>query len=520
MSSLLDAPPDDFVAPAYLSFPDHVKSYGDDVADFGAAIGRPMDDEQRLVLQVMYAVREDGTPAAFEVAVIAARQNLKTATMEVSALYDLYVVKSPLGIWSAHVYDTTAETFLNMKAIIEKHDFLDRRTNRIIEAPGNQFIETHDVDPATGKNCRIRFRARSLTGGRGLTTKGRLYLDEAFALQDSHMGSVIPTMATVRTAQVVYGSSSGRAESQVLRGVRDRGRAKQIGYAEWSAPRGGCRKPDCRHEKKLDPAEREAQGCALDDPKTWRAANPSMEWPGRRVWRITQEYIANERMALTPLEFGRERAGWWDEPGLMSLFAGWDALIDRSSSIAVRLAWAITVPPDRSRAVIAAAGLRAGEEDFIGPVCEDCQHESCHGDLHVEPIEIDNGTGWVVDRMRRLVATHGKHPIGVAAGGQAASLIAELRRAGLDITELDSGDVMDADSQLFDAVDQGTVRHMSYPELDAAIERAQKRPVGKRWVFDAREPEQEVSVLQAVSQASWVSRHVQPRELKPMFAYA
>lgn len=504
----------DFVRPLYLAWPEYVRTFGDDVCDFAEQVGRPMDEEQRLVLRIIYSVREDDTPAAFEVALIAARQNLKTATFEVAALYDLYVAKSPLGVWTAHKYDTTKESFLNIKAMVDSYDFLTRRTEKIIEAIGDQHIQTVS-------RCRLRFRARSMTGGRGLTTKGRLFLDEAFALKDTHTGSVIPTLATFRSAQVLYGSSAGRADSDYLRGVRDRGRARlgRIGYAEWAVPTGTCRQLDCRHEKSFTDEERAAKGCALDDPKLLRQANPSMEWPGRKVWRISQEFIAGERQALSPLEFGREQAGWWEEPGLMSLFAGWGGLRDDKSVMVSRLAFTVTVDRDRSLSVIAAAGLRPPEADQMGPFCAACEHESCHGSTHVEPVDVRPGTGWVTIRMRELLRRHGRCPVVIATSSPAGALIPELRREGVEVTDADSGQVMDADAQFFDQVTQGTVRHRAYPELDSSIERAMRRPVGKRWVFDARDPDQEVTVLQGVSLAAWASRNVErPRSRTPMFA--
>ena len=102
------------------------------------------------------------------------------------------------------------------------------------------------------------------------------------------------------------GGSAGLAQSEVWRGIRDRGRAggsPSLAYLEFcSLPQeNACEDEACTHALSVP-------GCALDDIEYLRQANPALDR------RITADYIRAERQALSPEEFGRERAGWWDKP--------------------------------------------------------------------------------------------------------------------------------------------------------------------------------------------------------------
>src|SRR6185369_12027837 len=129
---------------------------------------------------------------------------------------------------------------------------------------------------------RLIFKARTKGGGRGLTGN-KVILDEAFALLPTHMGALLPTLSAVEDPQVLYGSSAGKADAEVLAGIAERGRVGEIrlGYAEWSIPRGTCKDPVCEHKKPpkhlTDYRDWFAvTGCALDDPENWKRVNTAV----------------------------------------------------------------------------------------------------------------------------------------------------------------------------------------------------------------------------------------------------
>ena len=107
----LSAPADTLVAPAFCTHPPYAWTLGPEVADLCEMVGFGPDPEQRLVLDLIFAVGESGDPAAFEAAVIACRQNLKTAVLEMASLGWLFLTDQRLIVWSAHEFKTAIETF-------------------------------------------------------------------------------------------------------------------------------------------------------------------------------------------------------------------------------------------------------------------------------------------------------------------------------------------------------------------------------------------------------------------------
>jgi len=340
--------------------------------------GYPPVPEQQLLLDDTFGFDSNGRSVAFEIAAICSRQNLKTVFLMQAAIGWLFVTDQRLVVWSAHDFGTAQETFRDMEQRVTGSDILRRRVKNISHGNGDEAIELLS-------GSRLMFKARTTGGGRGLTGD-KVILDEAFALQPSHMGALLPTLSARPDPQVAYGSSAGLASSDVLRGLRDRGRAgtsPRLAYAEWCAPDGTCATISCRHALGVE-------GCALDDPANWQQANPQM---GQR---ITVDFIAAERQAMPPDVFARERLGWWDEPtGEMVVpAAAWDACLDESSRIVTPVSFALDVAPDRSWAAIACAGLN---EQGIA-------HVEVTSSRAGTVVDHRPGTEWVVPRLVDLMA--------------------------------------------------------------------------------------------------------------------
>src|SRR4051794_9073361 len=100
-----------------------------------------MDAEQRMILDAIFAENAPGAPACFSVAAVAPRQNLKTATLEIAALTDVFVLGEPLHAWTAHLFDTARATFEHMCTLIESNDDYRRRCRKPRTANGNESIE-------------------------------------------------------------------------------------------------------------------------------------------------------------------------------------------------------------------------------------------------------------------------------------------------------------------------------------------------------------------------------------------
>lgn len=475
MSVVSEAP--DLTQPAYLWVPEHTSTAGGEAIDLAAEVGLVLDPEQCLAVNAILAEKPGGRWAAFEAALVVSRQNLKTFCLEVVVLAKLYLFGSGLVVWTAHEFNTAMESFRDFRHLIDAHPYLSRRVRKIVEANGEEGIEL-----TTGQ--RLRFRARTRTGGRGLTGDD-VVLDEAQELTAAMMGSLMPTMSAKSqhgNPQVLYAGTAGKVTSAVWRQIRDRGRPggdQALAWVEWCATQAPCELERCTHRLGV-------VGCQMDRLENWRAANPAL---GRR---ISAEWIAaTERGSMTPEEFGRERLGWWDEPeesvGLGVPLDAWRECEDRTSELAVVDALAVDVGLDAAWSTIAAAGTRPD------------------GRVHIEVVENRRGTEWVVERLAELAEAHGVKKVAIDPKGPARCLLDELADAGLPMLEAGPGDIATACATLIDDLNRRQVRHLGQGELDMAARSAVRRPVGDAWVFSRRHSPADISPLVAATLARWAT---------------
>jgi phage terminase large subunit-like protein len=244
--------------------------------------GLRLDPWQRLVIEAGLR-RRGGRWAAFEVALIVARQNGKGSVLEALELAALFLLPDVrLILHSAHEFKTAAEAFLRIRSLVEDHPEFDRQVSRVRTAAGAEAIELKD-----GK--RLRFVARSSGSGRGFTSD-LVILDEAYKLGDQEMSALLPTLSARPDPQVWYTSTAGDPGSTQLGRVRERGIAgadQSLAFMEWSVDPGA-----------YDPAS----------PRDWARANPGLGI------RISPEYVEREMAALGPDAFARERLSVGDYP--------------------------------------------------------------------------------------------------------------------------------------------------------------------------------------------------------------
>jgi hypothetical protein len=448
------------VEPAYLWHPPYTSTLGAEVADLCSLAGFEPDPEQRLALDLTFALRPDGMSAAFEVAVICSRQNLKTGFLKQCALGWLFITDERLVVWSAHEFRTAQEAFRDLSELVEGCRWLESRVKAIHRGNGDEAIELVG-------DRRLIFKARTKGGGRGLSGR-KVILDEAMFVQPVHMGALLPTLSAQPDPQVVYAASAGLAESAVLRGVRDRGRAggdPRLAYMEHcdDLP-GGCATAQCAHAV-------DAAGCRLDDRARWRRSNPAMGRIRANGTGISEEYIAAERRALTPAEFARERLGWWDTPGGQALIPAeaWSARGGAEGRPGPPVAFGIAGSwPDAETAAIGSAGRLASE-------------------LLLQVVEQRPGVGWVVDRAVELNA-HRPCAFVVAPDGPAGQVIVDLEAAGLEVLKPTAREQCHAAAQMLTGVvgEYADVRHYGQPELDASVADAGKHVIGDAWRWDRR----------------------------------
>lgn len=473
----------DVVAPAFRWVPESYTTLGDEVADLATRIGFGPDPEQRLGLDMMYAANQDRTWASFVFAVICSRQNLKTGLFKMAAIADLFLFEDELVVWTAHLFATAEGAFWDIKKLIDANDMLSRRVKKITTGSGDMEIELHS-------GAKMKFLARSLSGGRGMTGS-KVFLDEGFALQRSHIGSLFPTLATVPGAQVRIGSSAGLVDSAVLRGFRDRGRAggdDSLAYLEWcDTEPAACQQRNCDHLYGV-------AGCSLDDRDRWRRSNPAM---GRR---IAEKRIANFRKSMPADEFAREFLGWWDEPRGEPVIpdALWLAGLDVSSRIAAGHRFALDVSPAREYASIGVSGVRADSRAHV-------EVTSRRGEIDHRP-----GTDWVLERLGQLHTAFPEVPLAIAAGSAAATLIPAIEQLGMAVELVPNSEVPAACGLFYDlatAPIPGVV-HLGQPALNDAVTDAQRLFVGDRAFTWARR-QGDITCLYVATLALWAAHKAQ-----------
>ena len=454
--------------PLFRYRPPVTSTIGDLAAKFGREqLALDPDPEQVWVLDTIYAERSPGIPVCFEVDVVAPRQNIKSSTFEIAALFDLFVLRVPLSVWTAHEFKTARKSFEDMKRRIGRNPDL-RDSCTIRDSHGEERITLH-----TGES--LEFHARSGGSGRGFTCD-RLTLDEGLFLEPADMGAILPTLATIAGAQVRMGSSAGKMKSEVLRGIRDSGRAGSDSgqaYVEYGAQRQPCEAQMCLHSP-------DTHGCALDDRELWWQANSAL-WAGR----ITEERIERFRKRMPAMEFAREFLSWWDDPiagGALLDPTLW-AVLSVGNKPPVAPVLSLEVALDGSRTSVGAAWMVDDKP-------------------HVEVFEDLPGTD-VVPRMVEHREKYGAATAVVDCGTQAADLVPALKAAGFKVVEVTKGsERATACAGFFTAATTEGLTHNGDPAVAAALAAARWKDVGEgARAFTRRKSAGDIAALYAVTLA-------------------
>jgi hypothetical protein len=291
---------DALVPPAFWHCPGYAETLGPEVCELNALFGYVPNPEQAILHDGSFGMDRTGRLSAFEVAVIAARQNLKTGFLIQRAIGKALLLRRPLQIWTAHKESATDQAFAEFQKMRANSEELAKRVKRMPEGKGSKAVEFIN-------GCTIVFRPRTGKAGQSMSADD-VDLDEYFAVEPKHESSLIPTLSTRPNAQIGMVSSAPHAGSDMQRQVMRRGRMAALGlvkeprllYAEWSpmrldgetldgkpkfSPR-PCSTKDCDHEPGTD-------GCIADDREVIKLSNPSV---GRKkAPSITWAFIEAER---------------------------------------------------------------------------------------------------------------------------------------------------------------------------------------------------------------------------------
>jgi len=208
------------------------------------------------------------------------------------------------------------------------------------------------------------------------------------------------------------------------------------------------------------------------------------------------EYVRQERRALAadPVEFMRERMGWWEDPpadgsGIVFPTEDWTACRDTESSIAddAPLSWSLDLSFDRSAAHVVAFG--AGPDGLP------------HGVLRhtCDPSDV----------VAYLVAATAERPsLGITVqgnGAPASSLIPDLERElSIPVVPISGADVARACGYAHDAVTSHRVRHRGQSQIDRALAVAEVRSLSDGWALDRKRSRLDIAPLVAWVNGLWL----------------
>lgn len=463
-----------FVLPRVASLAEFDESSGREAAELFAMTGEVLDDWQEWLLIQGLGEKSGGGWAAPTVAMVMPRQNGKNFVLEARELAGLFLLGEKVIIHSAHEQSTSSEHFRRIVERIKSVDELSRRVKKISYGKGAESIELWSGE-------RIMFKTRTGGGGRGFSID-LLVFDEAQKLPAEAKAALIPAMSARSVQGNMQTWYAGTAVDQLnpshdgveLARIRERGiaRAPGIVYVEWSCD---AENPDAVTDEQYNSID-----FVVD-------ANPAIDT------RISRDWINHERLVeLGRREYLVERGAIGDWPRTDGLLGGtmispqeWAELEDDTSVLEDPACVAFDVSPDRSSASVAAAGLNQ------------------EGKFHVEIGMSKQGTGWLVEFLADL--NERKSPLEIVCDGYgpAASLIGELRDAGVSVRVVSTSEHGQACGHLVDKVQQDELRHLGSLELATAVAGARTRPLGDAWAWSRKNSGVNITPLVAATLAVW-----------------
>lgn len=268
--------------------PPRASTDGEDAALLMATYGKHLDPWQRMVVDCWLGRDETGVYNVTSAGLASPRQNGKNVCFEARELYGL-AIQGIRFLHTAHQVVTVKKSFWRLESI-----FTNRQNPELCAIVKNIRYTNGEEAIELDNGGSIEFAARSSQRSRGFDDISVVIYDEAQELTDEQQAAIMATLSASSSGirQVILGGTPPYVENrgEVFR------RARQLSLTDPSPS-------DAWHEWSV-----EAQKLAdinLDDRKLWAEVNPAM---GRR---LTEQFTAEERRKLSPLDFARERLGWW-----------------------------------------------------------------------------------------------------------------------------------------------------------------------------------------------------------------
>lgn len=424
------------------------------------------DEWQHGIGKISLAKRADGTYAASVGGVVLSipRQTGKTYLIAWMVFALCTLNKNLTVVWTAHRTRTSDETFQKMRTMALHPRVKPHILGNPRQANGQQQI-------LFTNGSRILFGAREQGFGRGFDKVDVLVLDEAQILTEAAMSDMVPATNAAPNGLVFLMGTPPRPKDPGEVFTNRRGDAlagdKDTVFVEFSAD----------------------EGARIIDWAQLAKANPSFPH------RTSKTAILRMQKLLGSDEgFKREAYGIWDTDSAKKAlsFKAWESrTVDASVKPKGRICYGVKFSADGSTVALA-VGVREASES-----------------VHVEGVKVANmgeGIGWLVEWLAARAEQASQIVIDGKSG--AGALVEALAKAGVrpkSLVALPTLDqVISAHAMFKLAVAEGGLTHIGQAALDAEVESALQREIGRAGGFGWAAPNDgSVTLLDAVTLAFW-----------------
>jgi hypothetical protein len=231
------------------------KTRGDEVAAFAEKIGKPLLPWQRLIMDDLCAIDEDGKFVRRSALLMCARQSGKSWVGRMRALAGLFIFGEENILIMSSKLRMSIKSFDMMVQIIEDNAFL------LAQLKGGSIVKGVKKNNGAYKivlenGHMLEVAAATSDGVRGFTSDF-LWMDELGNVTVDAMDAAKSVTLARPNSQRLYTSNAGSPDSKVLNAMREKAQykpPKSFGYYEYSAP----------------------ENCDVLDRTGWAMANPSL----------------------------------------------------------------------------------------------------------------------------------------------------------------------------------------------------------------------------------------------------
>ena len=309
------------------------ESRGHEIAELAERIGQPLLPWQRLLLDDMSTVDENGMFIKKSSLVLLARQSGKSHMMRMRMLAGLFCFDEENILMMSSQRKMAIRSLEIMVMIVERNDFLLKQVKGgKIDTAWRRTTGNEGLHLENGN--RIEVIAANSDSARGLTADV-LWIDELREVGEAAMDASKSTTLTRPNSQRFYTSNAGSAESEVLIHMRERSMMKpprSLGFYEYSAP----------------------ENCDIWDRKAWAMANPSLGI------LISEEAVEETIATSTVVAARTETLCQFVNTGLTSPWTpgSWEDLADKDMQMnpGMTVMFAFDVDPHTRRSASLVAG--------------------------------------------------------------------------------------------------------------------------------------------------------------------